>query len=315
MEPYLLQQSLLTTTTTTTKSSSMISSLPPNSVTCSTNKSNASSIIFRLILISCIGIISIWANYEASKGFSITIVNDASKFSLARKRFSLLYESNDKATRIVVNTSTFVENLLYPAYNNNNQDSQKHFKKQINSVTLRLAAPTNFHDFVSVDQHSQKPHEYIINLNPSLLEETRSNNDELVVMAVLQGMARVWLWDGKGGAPLVLLNGIVEYITSLAGYRTSELHKFGGGNIISAEKNEICWKDEDRRKVAGFLSHFDHRMPPNSGGDGEMIRRLNKEMRNGWDDQMVDDVLGMTSQHACASYILMNRHHNPYSSV
>lgn len=222
---------------------------------------------------------------------------------MAGERFSFFYESNDKATRILLNTSKFVENLLYP-----NQDSL-HMKKQINSVTLRLAS-TNISSIVSVDL--RKPHEYLIDLSPSLLETY--NNNELIVMAVVQGIARVWLWDGKGATPPVLLNGIVEYITNLAGFTITKVWNSGGGTTVLLEYNEICWKDEDQRKVAGFLRYYDQRLTQ-PGGGGEIIRRLNEGMRNGWHDWMMDDALGMTGQHACASYGMIMKDHYLSSSM
>ncbi|KAI3666870.1 hypothetical protein L6452_41909 [Arctium lappa] len=289
MDVHPLLQTLLGTTTcidgvppltprrSTSADPNIITKLPP--------------IISRLTLISFIGIIAIWANHEASKGFSITILNDAGKLSLSRKHFSLFYESNDKATRIVLNASTFVENLLYP----NNYQHFLHTKKQINGVTLRLA-PNNFPTMVTVE--SPKPHEYIINLSPSVMEN--SNNNDAIVMAVLQGMARVWLWDGDGVTPAVLLNGMVEYISSLAGFKMTEFVKKSGG-----ENNEICWKSEDPRRVAGFLRYYDQRKQVaggGGGGGGVVIRLLNEGMRKGWNDGMVDDALGMAGSLACASY-------------
>ncbi|KAK9049341.1 hypothetical protein SSX86_031690 [Deinandra increscens subsp. villosa] len=310
MDSYSFHQSLLdhttTVTTATTYSVHEITSLPPKSLPPNTLP-KFSDIVFRIIFISLFATVAIWANHEASKGFSITILNDAGKYSSAGKRFSVFYESNDQATRTVLNTSRFVENLLYP-----NQDPH-HTKKQIKSVTLRLA-PTNYPVTVSV--HSRKAHEYTIVLSPSLME-TSDNMNDAFVLAVLQGMARVWLWDGKGATPPQVLNGVVEYISTLSGFKSPEEWNSGGE---VPEKNEICWKDEDPRKVAGFLRFHDQRKQHEGGGggggsDGEVIRRLNDEMRNGWQDWMMDDALGMGGEHACASFDILTRHHDPSSSI
>ncbi|KAI3525750.1 hypothetical protein L1887_04803 [Cichorium endivia] len=300
MEASPLLQSLFPTTSTTTYGICALPSPPPKLVD-SHIINNVSGIIFRLILITFIGIIAIWANHEASKGFSVTIVNDAGKYSLPGKLFSIYYESNDKATRIVLNTSRFVENLLYP------NDDFLHTRKQINSVTLRLA-PTSFPAIVAVD--SLKPYEYLISLSPSILET--SNNNEAIVLAVLQGMARVWLWDGNGATPPVLLNGMVEYISSLAGFTLAEASTSGGDATMLPENNEICWKDEQPRKVAGFLRYCDQRKQPGGGGGGDVIRRLNERMKIGWHDWIIDDALGMAAQHACASYDMLIREHHPF---
>ncbi|XP_076910728.1 uncharacterized protein LOC143568460 [Bidens hawaiensis] len=306
MDPYTLHRSLLDTTTTTTTiaydvHNHTLTSLPPKVHPKAIP--NVPDIILRVIILSVVATVAIWANHEASKGFSIVTVNEAGKYSSPGKRFSIFYESNDKATRIVLNTSSLVEHLLYP-----NQDLL-HTKKQINSVTLRLA-PTSFPEIVSV--YSRKPHEYVINLSPSLME--RSSNHDDFVLAVLQGMARVWLWDGKGATPLVLLNGMVEYISTLAGFSNTEALNPGSGVSVSII-DEICWKDEDPRKVAGFLRYHDQRQQAGDGGGGEVIRRLNKRMIDGWNDRMMDDALGLAGQHACASYNILTRHHHPSSST
>ncbi|KAI3829480.1 hypothetical protein L1987_03605 [Smallanthus sonchifolius] len=304
MNNYPFHQSLLDTTTTTTTTATTTTSWPPKSVNPNTLPT-FSDLISRLILISSFATVAIWANHEASKGFSITILNDAGKHSMPGRRFSLFYESNDKATRIVLNTSSFVENLLYP-----NQDFD-HRKKQINSVTLKLA-PKAFPAIVSV--YSRKPFEYMIMLSPSLMET--SNHNDSFVLAVLQGIARVWLWDGKGVTPPALLNGMVEYISALAGFQDTKVLNFGGGATMLPVKDEICWKDEDPRKVARFLRYYDQRKQGSvGGGGGVVIRRLNDVMRDVWHDGMMDDALGMAGQHACASYDIFTRHHHLSSSI
>ncbi|KAI3682819.1 hypothetical protein L1987_83106 [Smallanthus sonchifolius] len=134
MNNYPLHHSLLDTTTVTTTTAATTTSCPPKSVNYPNTLPTVSDLISRLILISSFATVAIWANHEASKGFSITILNDSGKHSIPGRRFSIFYESNDKATRIVLNTSSFVETLLYPK----NQQFD-HAKKQINSVTLILA--------------------------------------------------------------------------------------------------------------------------------------------------------------------------------
>ncbi|GKB94113.1 plant basic secretory protein family protein [Tanacetum coccineum] len=295
MESHPILRSLLTTCTTssTTATTTLAEtniiyeakSVSPNII------SNRFGILFRILLISYIGIIAIWANNEAAKGFSITIVNDAGTSSLSGKRFRLFYESNDEAVRIVLNTSTFVENVLYP------NENFKHKKKTITSVTLRLA-PTEIPSIVSVD--SPKHNDYVISLSPSLIEST--NNNRAVVLAVLQGMARVLLWDGNRATPPVLLDGMVEYISSLAGFTRTEI--WNSCATVPLEHNDVCWKAMDPKKVAAFLRYWDENTKPGLVR-GDVIRRLNEGMRNEWRDSMMDDALGMAGHNACATYHMM----------
>lgn len=69
-----------------------------------TNKDNLFSsisehnIILRIILVLFVALISLWANYEASKIFDITIVNDI-KDSPAGRRFALFYVSTQAPSR------------------------------------------------------------------------------------------------------------------------------------------------------------------------------------------------------------------------
>ncbi|PWA41672.1 plant basic secretory protein (BSP) family protein [Artemisia annua] len=292
MESHPILRSLLTTTTTTTTTATETTNTIIYEAK-SVSPNDRFGILFRMLVISFIGIISIWANNEAAKGFSINVVNDAGTSSLSGKRFRLFYESNDEAVRIVLNTSTFVENILYP------NENSKHKKKTITSVTLRLA-PTEIPSIVSVD--SPKNNDYVISLSPLLFESI--NNNRAVVLAVLQGMARVLLWDGNRATPPVLLDGMVEYISSLAGFTRTELIWNSRATVSSLEHNDVCWKAMDPRKVAAFLRYWDENKKPGAVR-GDVIRRLNEAMRNEWRDSMMDDALGMAGHDACATYHMM----------
>ncbi|XP_057502925.1 uncharacterized protein LOC130786625 [Actinidia eriantha] len=216
-------------------------------------------IVLRLFSVAFIGILSIWANHEASKGFEIHIENGAT-ISPAGCRFQLLYVSNDKATRTSLP------------------------KKQVNRVTLRLAGRNPTH---TVTVESLKEHDFVLNLSPSLMEE--ANIDQAMSRAVQQGMARVWLYDN---APNFLINGMVEYISSLA--------EFGGvsdsGSTVLLENEDNCWEDENPRTVAHFLNYCEQH---NKG----FIQRLNQAMEGRWHDQTVDNALGVPVQHLCTSYM------------
>jgi hypothetical protein len=39
-----------------------------------------------------------------------------------------------------------------------------------------------------------------------------------MVSLVQRSMARIWLWDGESSAPPTLLDGLVEYISMVAGF-------------------------------------------------------------------------------------------------
>ncbi|KAL0353962.1 UNVERIFIED_CONTAM: hypothetical protein Sangu_0977500 [Sesamum angustifolium] len=196
--------------------------------------SSNSSIILRLSLVAFIGIVSIWANHEASKGYDITIVNESADTFLGN-RFQLFYVSNDEAVRLVIQASKVVENFLYP-------DRNSRIKKSA------------------------------------------------MVQAVQRGVARIWLWDGRGNAPESLIHGIVEYmIDHLWATRPRS------DRAKPLRSATTCWKDGDSRVVAEFLDYCERRRPG-------FIRRLNHGMMDGWDDGKLDGLLGQPAQNLCTSY-------------
>ncbi|CAK9173926.1 unnamed protein product [Ilex paraguariensis] len=262
-EQHLLQPLLSTTTTATTDHAASATSFISDN-----GKAFLSDlgIIFRLVLIILIGMVSIWANHEASKGFAITIINETADTSPGRC-FSLFYETNDKATRILLNASKFVENILYL------DDSLP--KKQVDHVIFRLAS-RNLTHMVTVDYGQDN--EFVLHVNPSIMQET--NFSHAMLLAVQRGMARIWLWDGQGNAPLYLINGMVEYITELAGFGTA----LNSGVGDSLESDYTCWNSKDSKAVAQFLNNCERHRPG-------FIGRLNQAMRQGWHDRTVDDVL------------------------
>ncbi|XAR52796.1 hypothetical protein NMG60_11021072 [Bertholletia excelsa] len=176
-----------------------------------------SKVILRLVFIIFVGSLSLWANHEASKGFDIFIKND-SPDSVAGRRFHLFFVANDKAARLVFDASKFVETILYPRNTQVN-------KKQVRHVTLRLAG-WNLNDKVIVESSAECDLDgFVIHLSPSIMEET--NVDEAMVRAVRQSMARVWLYDNN--SPKSLVNGMVEYITSLAELKKGFIQRLNQG--------------------------------------------------------------------------------------
>ncbi|PHU04211.1 hypothetical protein BC332_25033 [Capsicum chinense] len=204
-----------------------------------------------------VGAFSLWENYEDSKGFDITIVNEANDQSaFASDLFSM---SNDEATRLILRTSKFIENILYPI-SDRRESHQGKIKKQVKHVILRLSSQ---------------------NLtSPVIVKPSQDNNNEFVIH------------DGRGNAPSNLVNGMIEYITSLA---SSSRHETPESKPVEPVKlGWSCWKSKDTMTLVKFLNYCE-------GKKEGFIRRLNQEMKNGWDEKMIDDAKGMPS---CLLFIL-----------
>ncbi|XVF16809.1 hypothetical protein REPUB_Repub10bG0064200 [Reevesia pubescens] len=263
--------------------------------------SSSSGIICRLLLVIFIGTISIWANHEASKGFKVTIINNR-RDSAAGQRFDLFYVSNDEGTRIILNSSAFVENILYPDSNQT--------KKPVHHVILRLASK-NLTSKVIVDTSRSKDFVYVISLSPSILEE--SNVKYAVISAIQRAMARIWIWDGESRAPHWLTDGMEEYIWMQAGFHEYDkettghpgLKIFGpeqfrfvlsqvcsnsnnfssglkfnmstiAGDWNSAKPGGLCWDDKVQKILAQALGYLEQQKKGYIGG-------LNQILRDGWD--------------------------------
>lgn len=251
--------------------------------------SSNSSIILRLFVVIFVGIVSLWANHEASKGFSITIVNEAIEGTFVNKRFDLFYVSNDEATRLVQRTSKFVENILYPI--DDHQDfGQSGIKKQVKHVNLRLSSQNLTHPIIikSSRDDNNDEFEFVIYISPSILEGPFFKRD--MFLALQRGMACIWLWDGKGNAPSNIVNGMIEYITSLASLSG---HVMSESESVKSDKS--CWKSKDTKIIVKLLNYCE-------GKKEGFVRRLNKEMKNGWHEKIIDDVLGMPAWHLCETY-------------
>ncbi|XP_008779753.3 uncharacterized protein LOC103699512 [Phoenix dactylifera] len=249
----------------------------PSSSSSSSSSSSVSSpssttIIIRLSTIIAVAAISLWANYEASKGFEISIVNAAAG-SLAGRRFNLMFVSNGRAARMVHHASQFVEHELYP--------SNLYPRKPVNRVTLRMASH-NLTTTVSLTS-GRGPADFVINLSPSLMSP--SDTYAALASAVQRGIARVWLWDGGGTAPEPLLDAMVDYLAMIAGF-ASPTHVIT--DAVSQEPNGTCWSGE-------FLRHCDGRRQ-------EFIARLNGAMRGRSWELMVDEALGSSVRRMCEGY-------------
>ncbi|CAK8565462.1 unnamed protein product [Lathyrus sativus] len=255
-----------------------------------TNNNTNNNIIRRILFFLFVALISIWANYEASKTFDIYIVNDT-KDSLAGHRFTLFYISNDKAARIVLNTSSVVEKILYP---NSNHDNVKN-KKNIKTVTLRLVRRnlnTTTRITTAVGENNNK--NYVIEISSMLLED-ESFNEMVIVGEIQRAMARIWLWDGRSRAPPRLLNGMAEYVAELAGFRREWLFR-GDGELPECEVGRgLWWEDKDPTHVARLLNYCENY-------EKGFIQRLNEALIDTWHDRVVDDLLGLNDNKLCGLY-------------
>ncbi|XP_057955046.1 uncharacterized protein LOC131149026 [Malania oleifera] len=275
-----------TTATTSPSASATVTTLISSSV--DDNKhdeladviSSNSGIILRLLSIAFVGILSIWANYEASKGFDITVVNDA-RDSPAGQRFDLLFVRNDEARRMVLIAAKFLDNILY---------SDHHLKMRVNSVTARLAG-RNLTSTVVVKATGNR--DFWINISPQILQERDVNR--AMASALQHGMAKIWLWGSHLTAPAALVDGIVEYISLLSGSGAGILDA-GGVWSPAPGSNTVCWEanNTDPVAVARFLSFCEKR-------EKGFIGRLSKALEDGWHDRTVDDALGVPAQSLCDS--------------
>ncbi|GAA0170310.1 hypothetical protein LIER_24602 [Lithospermum erythrorhizon] len=157
--------------------------------------SNSPGIIPRLTFVFFIGAISLWANYESSKGFNITILNEAGNNTLASKRFDLFYVSNDEITRLVLRTSQLIEDIIY-------QSDDINFKKQVNHVIIKLSSrnlTSSTERYGGANKRvvvsSLNEHEYVIEISSLVMEGDGFRKDML--LAVQCGMAEVWLFNGN----------------------------------------------------------------------------------------------------------------------
>ncbi|XP_038886866.1 uncharacterized protein LOC120077080 [Benincasa hispida] len=275
----LLSSTTSTSTSTSTSGTGTGAPATPTSPNHSLSLSNQ-AVAVRLLLVAVVGLTSLWANHEASKGFDITILNNA-KGSPAGQRFDLFYVSNDEATRLLLNASSFIENLIYP--------SPDFSKKKVKSVHLTLSLRDLSSNVVAVEQLDGGV-DFVVHLSPSIFNERNVNH--AMSAAVLRGMSRVWLWNGEGHAPPSLLDGMVEHIVTAAGFVEK---KYSGGAVSTLAACEpMWWKDIDPMEVAMFLDYHERQQQG-------FIQRLNQGLKSRWHDRTVEDVLGVPAQRPCGS--------------
>lgn len=114
-----------------------------------------------------------------------------------------------------------------------------------------------------------------------------------MMVAVQRAMARVWVWDGRSGAPAELVGGMVECIVMMAGYGGSP----GSGAGVMPGSDGMCGIGGglDIVSVARFLEYC-------KGVREGFLARLNRAMKDAWHVRMLDEALGLPSQRICESY-------------
>ncbi|KAK9153239.1 hypothetical protein Sjap_000719 [Stephania japonica] len=93
----------------------------------------------RIAFIAAVAIISVWANYEASKDVEIVVINGVGLDTPLGRRISLLLVSDDSATRAVLRAARLSRRRLYAA-----ADPVKPVRRITVRLTSTAAAAPNF---------------------------------------------------------------------------------------------------------------------------------------------------------------------------
>lgn len=226
--------------------------------------------ICRVSTVLLVTAISLWANYEAAKGFDI-IVFEALGTSLATRHYNLMFVANGGAARAILNASPSIERALYT-------DPQYFPRKPVNSVTLRVADYNLTRDVIITATTAS---DYVIRMSPTVIEERDA--EKAVVAAVYMGMARVWVRDGWGMAPTAVVDAAVGYLCGVAGFRV----RVGAVNVTTTTGCEV--------DAAGFVEYCEERRPG-------FVARLNKLMEERWDDGVLDMALGTSARVMCVGF-------------
>ncbi|XP_074561317.1 uncharacterized protein LOC141817578 [Curcuma longa] len=257
------EESLIATTSSSSSSSSSFSSSSAASTP------TAIVILTRLTAIITFVALSLWANYEASKGVDISVFSSAAPSSAAARRFDLLFVSNGRAHRIIHRASRFAEKALYP------DDSFP--CKPVDRISVQLAC-VDLTSIASVGPGAASG-EYVVFLNPAVM--SAADAEAAVSAAVHRAVARLWLWD-EGGAPGSLMEAMADYLVSAAGFRLS----------LNGTRGESgsgwCWSSE-------FVRYCEER-------ELGFVARLNRGLRHGWTEFTADHALGSPVKQAYAEF-------------
>lgn len=213
--------------------------------------------------------LSLWANYEASKGVDISVLSSAAPLSAAARRFDLLFVSNGRAHRILQRASRFAEKALYP--------DDRFPRKPVDRIAVQLAGV----DLASIALvgPGAASGEYVICLSPAVM--SAADAGAAVSEAVHRAVARLWLWD-EGGAPGSLMEAVPDYLAAAAGFRPSP------NSTCGESGSGWCWSAE-------FVRYCEER-------ELGFVARLNRGMRQGWTEFTADQALGSPVKQAYAEF-------------
>ncbi|KAG6480461.1 hypothetical protein ZIOFF_063961 [Zingiber officinale] len=214
----------------------------------------SSSFLLRLLLLLAVAAFSLWGNHEASKGIQITVLSAAASSSSSSphaRRFDLLFVVNGRAARLVDSAADSVQRALYP--------DASFPRKLVERVTLALAPPVAADDGTVAVGRGRREGEFVVEVKPRVMEA--ADVREAVGRALRRGVARVWLWDGRGRAPTRVLAALEDYLATssrdaLRGVRASQSRNDSAGTG-AAEEDSMC------------------------------VARLNRAMKEEWNDRML----------------------------
>jgi Peptidase of plants and bacteria len=281
----LLPLSSQTPTPTTTVHSPLNPTKPPPEPASSSNPKIGTTVCtniphsnhpptLRLAIILAVFLLSLWANYEASKGFDLTILN-APTHTLPGRRFNLLFVSNGRAADMALKSSSFIEHILYP-------NREVFPRKYVRHITIRLAGRNITNGVLVIHDETRgavPSGDYLIEISPSVM--VRKNDVKMAVASALhRGMAYVWLWDGHGSVSQPIIDAVIEYL----------LVQF---NLPSKHYKSI----HKTSTIAGIIQQCQEI-------SNDFIARLNNAMREKWDEYVVTDALSSPSEIMCLSHII-----------
>ncbi|KAJ4752637.1 Regulator of ribonuclease activity A [Rhynchospora pubera] len=228
----------------------------------------------RLATLLALLLISVWANYEASKGFDLTILN-APTYTLAGRRFNLLFVSNGRAADMALKSSRFIEHVLYPL-------EEAFPRKPVRHVTIRLADDNITNDVIVSrcnNRAAAANGEYLIEISPSVMAR-KDVITEAFSLALQRGMAFVWLWDGYGTILQPIIDAMVQYL--------SVQYKFAN-------------KDYESNYLASTLAGLIQLCEERSSG---FVARLNNAVREKWDEHTLTAAFSSPYEIMCLSRII-----------
>lgn len=162
-----------------------------------TTSPSTSTIITRLSFITSLLFISMYANYESSKHFDITVSADADSYQ--HRKFSLLFISNGRASRILLESNIQMQKIL---------DSNSLYAKDlkyVKHVHIQLANG-DLHAPVMVD-NGFRPDMFVITLNPNLMIE--KNVVEAVEIVLKKAMVQVLMWCQNEGMMEMMVRSLM----------------------------------------------------------------------------------------------------------